>query len=126
LAFYFLEELQEFCLYPDKMLDSNLAPDYNKLVYISSHPMGATLLLEALHEETVLSVAEMGDRFGVQEMIEIGKQRDRLASVLCYLGALTISGQASDGKWLLEIPNLVMRQIYAERALELVMKKAQK
>lgn len=33
LTFYFLEELQIFGVYPENMLDQNLAPDYNKLVY---------------------------------------------------------------------------------------------
>ena len=123
LTFYFLEELQEFCLYPNNMLDSNLAPDYNKLAYISSHPTGEQLLLSALHRETRLTISEIGDRFGMKEMLEIEKQWDRLASLLCYLGGLTIGGQAPDGKWLLEIPNLVMRKLYAERGLELILPK---
>ncbi len=119
LAFYFLGELQEFCRYPANMLDSNLAPDYYKLVYISNHPAGRELLLNALNEAAPLSVAEIGDRFGVTEMLQPAKQRERLAALLCYLGALTVAGQTADGQTILEIPNLVMRKLYAERILEL-------
>ncbi|MFN8492405.1 MAG: AAA family ATPase [Caldilineaceae bacterium] len=119
LAFYFLGELQEFCRYPDNMLDSNLAPDYYKLVYISNHPAGRELLLDAVTEGTTLSVAEVGDRFGITEMLQPTKQRERLAALLYYLGALTIAGQTADAQTILEIPNLVMRKLYAERILEL-------
>ena len=51
LVFYFLEELQESCLYPRTMLDGNLAPDYYKLVYISGYPTGRTLIQEALQDD---------------------------------------------------------------------------
>lgn len=117
LVFYFLEELRDFCLYPDNMLDGNLAPDYYKLVYISSYPTGKELLLEAIQEHTTLSVTDVGDRFGGKEI----EQHDHLAMLLCYLGALTITGQTATGQWILEIPNLVMRKLYAERILELTL-----
>lgn len=119
LVFYFLEELQESCLYPRTMLDGNLAPDYYKLVYISGYPTGRTLIQEALQDDAALSIVEMGNRFGVQEMLQADKEHDHLASLLCYLGALTVAGQTATGQWQLEIPNLVMRKLYAERLLEL-------
>ncbi len=119
LAFYFLEEVQEFCLYPQTMLDSNLAPDYHKLVYISNHPTGQNLLIDALDEAHTIRVTDFEERFGVKEIVQPDNQYERLALLLCYLGALTVTGQADDGKILLQIPNLVMRKLYAERALEL-------
>jgi hypothetical protein len=75
LVFYFLEELQQFCLYPENMLDSNLAPDYSKLVFISSYPTGRELLADALNEEMTLSVADVEERFGVEEMLQPNKLR---------------------------------------------------
>lgn len=120
LTFYFLEELRTFCLYPETMLDQNLAPDYHKLVYISNHPAGGPLLLDAVNEENVISVATLNERFGMTAMLEPEKQRDRLATLLCYLGALTISGITPDAQIALEIPNLVMRKLYAERLLEML------
>ena len=119
LIFYFLKYLQLRGRYPQNMLDSNLAPDYYKLVYISGHPAGRELLLDALNEATPLSIPEVGDRFGIAEMLQPTKQRERLASLLCYLGALTVVGRTADAQTILDIPNLVMRKLYAERILEL-------
>ncbi len=61
----------------------------------------------------------MDERFGVEEMLQTDKQYNRLALLLCYLGAVTITQKSSAAKWILEIPNLVMRKLYAERILEL-------
>lgn len=119
LVFYFLEEFQLECRYPDKMLDSNLAPDYAKLVYVSRHPKGEQILQTALNDQSEVSVAEIGDRFGVAEMLDTSKQRDLLASLLCYLGVLTYAGRTSQGEYRLVIPNLVTRRLYAERLLEM-------
>ncbi|MCB0063514.1 MAG: PD-(D/E)XK nuclease domain-containing protein [Caldilineaceae bacterium] len=52
-------------------------------------------------------------------MLQPDKQYERLALLLCYLGALTVTGKTRTAKWTLAIPNLVMRKLYAERLLEL-------
>jgi len=119
LVFYFLRNIQRFGEYPENMLDSNLAPDYNKLVYISSHPKGEALLADALNEETTVTVSDLSDRWGVQEILDPDQQGERLATLLCYLGALTIDGKTPDAQVSLKIPNLVMRKLYAERLLNL-------
>ena len=124
LVFYFLRNIQRFGDYPENMLDNNLAPDYNKLVYISAHSKGEALIRDALDEETLVTVSDLSERWGVQEMLNPDKQRERLASLLCYLGALTIGGKTPDGEAILEIPNLVMRKLYAERLLNLTFKTA--
>ena len=119
LVFYFLEELQTFCQYPESMLDTNLTPDYNKLVYISGHNKGEKLLTDALDPQTSVTVSDLEGRWGVQDLLASEQQYERLATLLCYLGALTISGRRPDAKIILTIPNLVMRQLYAERILTL-------
>ncbi len=124
LTFYFLEDLQTFCFYPENMLDENLAPDYNKLVYISSYAKGEQLLLDAIDEQTSVTVADLGDRWGVKDMLDPEQQQERLASLLCYLGALTIGGKTPDSEVMLDIPNLVMRKLYAERILKMTFKTA--
>ena len=124
-VFYFLKYLQRTGRYPREMLDGNLAPDYNKLVYISGHPKGRELLEDVIEDETVVSVPTLSERFGMAEMLEPSKQQDRLAVLLCYLGALTIGGTTATGNVILEIPNLVMRRLYAERILELAFPKAE-
>lgn len=120
LVFYFLKHLSLYGRYPRNMLDGNLAPDYYKLVYISGYPTGRTLIQEALQDDAGLSIADVGDRFGVREILQADKQHDHLASLLCYLGALTVAGQTPTGQWRLEIPNLVMRRLYADCLHELI------
>ncbi|MEZ4727983.1 MAG: AAA family ATPase [Caldilineaceae bacterium] len=119
LIFYFLDEFQINCRYPDKMLDGNLAPDYGKLVYVSRHPQGEQLLQAAINDQPEVSVTEIGDRFGMAEMLETHKQRDLLASLLCYLGVLTYAGRTRTGEYQLVIPNLVTRRLYVDRLLEM-------
>ena len=119
LVFYFLRNIQRFGYYPDNMLDNNLAPDYNKLVYISSHAKGEPLIRDALNEAETVTVSDLSERWGVREMLDPDKQRERLATLLCYLGALTVGGQTPNAKLILEVPNLVMRKLYAERLLNL-------
>ncbi|MCE7985797.1 MAG: AAA family ATPase [Caldilinea sp. CFX5] len=120
-VFYFLKYFQQRCRYPDKMLDGNMAPDYQKLVYISQHPDGERLLLDAINDETVLAVEEVGERFGMREMLAETKRRERLAALLCYLGVLTLAGKTHKGESILKIPNLVIRRLYAERLLEMAL-----
>ncbi|MCB0061699.1 MAG: AAA family ATPase, partial [Caldilineaceae bacterium] len=124
LVFYFLRNIQRFGEYPEIMLDNNLAPDYNKLVYISSHIKGEQLIQDALSEENSVTVSDLSERWGVREMLDPDKQQERLATLLCYLGALTIAGKTSTAKLILEIPNLVMRKLYAERLLNLIFRTA--
>ncbi|MEM7133137.1 MAG: AAA family ATPase [Chloroflexota bacterium] len=122
LTFYFLKELQANCLYPEEMLDGNLEPDGNKLRYASSHLSGKQLLMDALAGQTEVAFSELRRRFGIQEMLNPDKQAERLAILLYYLGVLTVAGNTDKGKVILEIPNLVIRKLYAERLLEMMVK----
>lgn len=124
LVLYFLRNIQRFGEYPENMLDSNLAPDYNKLVYISSHAKGEQLIHDALNEEAMVTVSNMSERFGVKEMLNPDKQREYLAILLCFLGALTVGGKTAEAEMMLEIPNLVMQNLYAERMLNLTFRTA--
>ncbi|MEM7132257.1 MAG: AAA family ATPase [Chloroflexota bacterium] len=124
LTFHFLRNIQRFGEYPQNMLDSNMAPDYNKLVYISAHAKGEQLLTDVLGEETAVTVSDLDDRWGVQELLNPEQQSERLATLLCYLGALTIADKQADSQIVLGIPNLVMRRLYAERILKLTFRTA--
>lgn len=44
-----------------------------------------------------------------------------LASLLYYLGALTLGGETAAGELILRVPNLVMRKLYVERLAEMVL-----
>ncbi len=94
------------------------------MVYISAYPAGKQLLTDAIDEQTIVTVSDFEDRWGVKELLAPEQQRERLATLLCYLGGLTIGGKTPDAEIILKIPNLVMRKLYAERILKLTFKTA--
>jgi hypothetical protein len=121
LAIYFLKHLQKECAYPQKMLDSNLAPDRGKIAYISGLPSGKTVIADALSGEKTVTVSELSDRFGIKDILCAPKDEVFAVSLLYYFGVLTLSGTRTPmGKNILEIPNLVIRKLYAEQMREML------
>nr|VFJ62166.1 MAG: PD-(D/E)XK nuclease superfamily protein [Candidatus Kentron sp. DK] len=119
LALYFLKSFHRDCRYPKKILDSNLAMDRGKLHYISRLPEGGRLIIAALAEETPITLPELADRFGVEDMLRAPKDTSFVASLLYYFGVLTHGGMTPFGELILRIPNLVIRRLYAESIREL-------
>ncbi|MEM7538021.1 MAG: AAA family ATPase [Chloroflexota bacterium] len=117
LAFYFLEEFQASGDYPRQLLDENLTPDYHKLMHIAGYNDGPAVLDNAFAQDRTITVRTLRTKFGVTDLLDEDLQSDRLALLLCYLGALTSAGETKRGQNILEIPNLVMRQLYSERVL---------
>ena len=124
-VFYFLKNFERTCRYPRRLLDSNLAPDYQKITYISQLPKGEALILAALDEAMPLSVTTLEERFGVRQILAESNTETFMASLLYYLGVLTLGGFDQDGKLILRIPNLVIQGLYAERLAELLLPDAQ-
>jgi hypothetical protein len=120
LVLYFLKHWQRYCRYPRHLLDSNLAMDRHKLSYIAHLPHGQPLVLKALEDKPIL-VLELSDRFGVRDMIHLGEDTTAIASLLYYLGILTLEGEARTGELVLTIPNLVIRGLYAEQIRDLLL-----
>ena len=120
-VFYFLKYFQRECSYPRQLLDSNLAPDFQKLSYISQRANGARLIADALNEQQPPTVVALADRFGLRQMLAETKSTTLLASLLYYLGALTLSGETETGELILRVPNLAMRKLYVERLAELML-----
>jgi hypothetical protein len=118
LALYFLQSVQRDCRPPVKMLDSNLAPDRRKLTYLSHLPHGEQILLTALGEHPPLSIPELADRFGIEELLKTSPDTSWMVSILYYLGILTLAGRDDFGELVLTIPNLVVRKLYVEQLLE--------
>ena len=119
LALYFLKYFQENCEFPRKMLDNNLAMDRNKLSYISRLLKDDKLLFQALNENPPLSLLEMADRFGLDDMLsKTAKDNSFIISLLYYLGILTLNGENELGELSFKIPNLVIRKLYVERIFE--------
>ena len=48
LALYFLGELARYCEYPERILDSNLAMDRNRIHFVAGLPHGERLVTKAL------------------------------------------------------------------------------
>ena len=123
LALYFLDHLARTCEYPDELLDYNLAMDRNHLSYISKLAHGAEVVENALDESQPLAVPKLHDRFGVEDMLKREQGEKELASLLYYLGVLTLDGKIGIGKLRLRIPNLVIRSLYVEKLRDLLLPK---
>ncbi|MEM7539071.1 MAG: AAA family ATPase, partial [Chloroflexota bacterium] len=117
LAFYFLEEFQAQQEYPTELLDENLTPDDHKLRHIAAYTQGPELLDDAFALDRTTTVRTLRKKFGVRDLLNANLQQDRLAVLLCHLGALTPAGRGPANKIRLEIPNLVIQQLYSERVL---------
>ncbi len=119
LALYFLEHLQEICQYPRQILDDNLTMDRNKIIYISQLPHGEEVISAVLNEEKPFAIAELSNRFGVNDILTGTKDTPFMASLLYYFGVLTFDGYSTSGELILKIPNLVMRKLYVEQLQDL-------
>jgi hypothetical protein len=118
LALYFWEALAADGQYPAQLLDDNLAMDRHRIQYVARLPHGETLVNRALNPDEPLTVAQLSNRFGVQDMLTAPKDPDFLASLLYYFGVLTLAGRDALGKLKLAIPNQVIRKLYVERLQE--------
>ncbi len=123
MVLYFLEHLQNYGYYPTNMLDSNLAPDRLKLAYAAFLPGGGNVILKAVDEQEPLAIPNLIERFGVQEMLEAENDDTFVATLLYYLGMLTIGERNRLGELSLRVPNLTMRGLYFERLQKILLPK---
>ncbi len=121
LALYFLKRLAEDGVFPEQLLDDNLAMDRNRIQYVARLPHGETLVNQALNEDEPLAVAQLVNRFGVQDMLTAPRTPDFLATLLYYFGVLTLGGRSALGELQLTIPNQVIRKLYVERLQEQIL-----
>jgi len=121
LALYFLKTFQRECQPPRKLLDSNLSMDRGKIAYISRLPYGEELIMSGLNEGETLSIDELADRFGIDDLLFTAKDETFMASLLYYFGILTLDGFTATGELSLKIPNLVVQKLYIERIQEILL-----
>ncbi len=119
LTLYFLKYLANHGHYPRRMLDENLAMDRNKLVYVSRLPHGESVLVKALSSGAALTIPQLAQRFGVQDVLAALKDETFMVSLLYYFGVLTWVGVTGFNEETFKIPNLVARSLYVERLQEL-------
>ncbi len=115
LALYYLKHFQKHCAAPAEMLDSNLAMDRGKLSYIAALPGGAEIIVAALNGETALSVNQLANRFGVEDVLTLAQDPRFMVSLLYHFGVLTLAGRDAFGKLQMRVPNLVIRKLYLEQ-----------
>lgn len=118
LVLYFWKFFQEYCRFPRQMLDDNLAIDRSKLTYLSGLSKGIPIIFQGLNETPPLSLKQLANRFGVDDMLNSTKDTTFIISLLYYLGILTLNGETEFGEWRFKIPNLVVRKLYVERLFE--------
>lgn len=118
LALYFLDNFSRDCEYPLEMLDSNLSMDRNRIKYIASLPHGREIVAQAMDLQNPPIISKLADRFGVEDMLKATKDHPFMASLLYYLGVLTIDSSNAMRRLRLRIPNLVIQQLYVERLQE--------
>jgi hypothetical protein len=121
LVLYFLEQLADNGRSPREILDANLAMDQNKIVYLSQLSLGQELILRALTQSEPLAVAKLVDRFGMEEILTEEHDESFMVSLLYYFGVLTLAGHNEFGELILGIPNLVIRKLYVERLVEMLL-----
>ncbi len=81
--------------------------------------------MNALHEKNPLNLAELADRFGLEEMLAAEKETAFLISRLYYFGVLTLTDERTQGgRLIFRIPNLVIRKLYVERIQEMLLPNA--
>ncbi len=116
LVHYFLKRWQQSCQYPEKMLDTNLRTDGEKIAYVLGQPNGIDIITTILNEDAgPLAITELVDQFGIQDILTGKQEASLLESLLYYMGVLTLGGYTPEGRLVLPIPNLVIRGLYVEQ-----------
>ncbi len=114
MALYFLRHFLMYGKFPKNILDENLAMDSNKIHYIAALADGREVIGKALDDKQALLVPQLCERFTVRNINNTQTDQNFVASLLYYLGALTITASPKLGSVGLCIPNLVMRKLYIE------------
>lgn len=116
MCLYYLNEYIQYKEQPESLLDVNIASDYSKLEKMLSLCQGdkrQEILERTLSGEGI--VTEITEKFNPK----IGFGDVEFASMLFYLGYLTIKGEEL-GYPRLVIPNKVMKEIYSEFFLKVI------
>ena len=120
MCLYFLSEYTWSRKMPDKLIDMNIASDYNKIGKMLDLCKGENrleILRKTVQGEPIIS--DIVEKFNpAMEFTETD-----MVSMLFYLGYLTISGE-SLGMSELRVPNKVMKEIYASYFMQLMDKEA--
>lgn len=121
MVLYFASEYSRNGVYPDELLDINVASDYGKvrnLFSINNQENEHFAVLEEL-----LTLGSVAARLTRQFSFEKVFTRDDLISLLFYMGIVTIK-EAQLSRYIFETPNFVITQLYYEYFNQLLLQRA--
>ncbi len=123
LVLYFLDHLRLEGVYPDQMLDANLAADEGKLDYLARVASGKDAIIDLIRLERPLEIRVLRDRFTLRTLLEQSAQdASFIGAYLFYFGMLTLRPERNDANALeLVVPNEVVRGLYVDRIREILM-----
>ena len=122
LCLYFLEIFQDYCEFPLEMMDENLAVDSQKITYISKLSIGEKMISELTQKHATINISKLKESFGIDDLLlDQTKDRQFIGSYLYYVGALTTAGETVTGKIELKIPNLLMKTLYIDRIMQMLL-----
>ena len=116
MCLYFLNEYVKYKELPQKLVDTNIASDYNKIgnmLRLCKGEKRLEIINKTISGEGLIS--EITEKFNP----EIGFGETEMVSMLYYLGYLTIEDVIGDYPKLV-IPNKVMKEIYGEYFLKIL------
>ena len=116
MCLYFLTSYLDFGKVPEKLVDVNIASDYNKIgnmLTLCKNENRLDIIEKTISGEGILT--DIVQKFN--PAIEFGERE--LVSMLYYLGYLTIEDEVA-GYPKLNIPNKVMKEIYSEYFLKIL------
>jgi Predicted AAA-ATPase/PD-(D/E)XK nuclease superfamily len=111
MVLYFCQHYAQGQVYPEDMLDSNIAPDYGKIRQTFRIADRETINKVVLQD--VLLKGKTITKLTSQFSLDIEFTGGNFKSLLFYMGYLTIEGTFG-AEWLLKIPNQVIRTLYWE------------
>lgn len=89
--------------------------------YISRLPEGRQLIFDALAETESVTIFELADRFGVEDMLYAPRIPVLSPRSSYYFGILTLGGVTPFGRLILTISHLGIRKLYAESIKEMLL-----
>ena len=116
MCLYYINQYNRMEKMPQSLVDVNIASDYSKLSKMLNICEGKNrlqILEKAISGEGIIT--EISEKFNP----EIGFREKEFASMLFYLGYLTIDGEEF-GFAKLKVPNKIMKEMYSDYFLKII------
>ncbi len=113
---YLLKKLLFQGKLPKRLHDENLRTDSAKLAFIAHSAVGTGIVEELTEGKGEIEVFQLKTSFSADTLVQrLEKDEDTVASFLYYMGLLSLTENPD----CLRVPNLVVRQIFLNRLLEI-------